>query len=109
MFLDDNIKANLFPNIITALNSVSYTENLGALLTLQAILTSSTNLNSIILLYKETFTPLLQCCGKVLANISANFSNLAVKIIEVQNKTNTPSVFSNIQELNVEIQIILYK
>jgi len=108
-YVGDTIKANLFPNIIEALNSENYTENLASLLTLQAILTSSNNLNSIILLYKETFTPLIQCSNKLLANISNNFSNLALKIIEVQNNTNTPSVFSNIQELNVEIQIIIYK
>lgn len=108
--LDDNIKAHLFPNIMIAIGSLNYSENLAALLTLQAILTSSTNLNSITLLFKETLNPLVQSCTKLLICINNNFSNLAQKIIEIQNKSNEdPTIFPNVKELNAEIIIILNK
>ena len=93
-----------------ALNSLSNNENLAALLTLQGILTSSTNLNSVILLYKETLHPLIQACSKILTQINNNFSILAQKILEVQSKTNLSTIIvSNVQELNTEILLILYK
>ncbi len=109
MILDDTIKAQLFPSVMIALNSSNYSEISAGFLMLHAIL-ASTNLNAIILLYKETLIPLIHSCSKLLIQINNNFSSLAQKIVEVQSKTNsTTSVFSNIQELNSEILMILYK